>query len=43
MLERYFAENISLNLKMQRKMYGPELVLEIINLEWSLVIGTVVL
>jgi len=34
-LERYFVKNRSLKLKMQRKMYGPELVFEIFNFKWK--------
>jgi len=35
LLERYFAQNLLLNRKTERKMYGPELVFEIFNFEWK--------
>jgi len=34
-LKRYFVENLSLNRKTERKMYGPEHVFEIFNFEWK--------
>jgi len=34
-LERYFVQNLLLNQKTQRKMYGPELVFEIFHFEWK--------
>jgi len=34
-LEKYFVGNLSQNSKMERKMYGPELVFEIFNFDWN--------
>jgi len=34
-LEIYFVENLSLNRKTERNMYGPEIAFEIFNFEWK--------